>query len=61
VRLHPEPIRQPEPARDQANLHALYLRHRYHPDPLRHGGSQRYATFSHFYPFYMCNITNSLR
>jgi hypothetical protein len=43
MRLHPEPLRFPQPARDQANIHAFHLCHRYDADPFRHGCGQWYA------------------
>ena len=39
----PKPLRQPQPTREQANLHTLYVRHRHYPNSLRHGRCQWYA------------------
>lgn len=44
MRLHPEPLRLTQPARDKADLHAFHLRHRHYADSIRHGSSKRYAS-----------------
>lgn len=45
MRLYPEPIRFSESARDEANLHSLYVRYRYYSDTIRHGGCQWYVDY----------------
>jgi len=37
LRLHPQPFRLIEPARDKTNLHAFHLCNGHYADPFRHG------------------------